>query len=158
MEFFDKLSKKASETYKFTKDKTTKISGELKLKGKINDLKSKIEDVYKEIGKIVYEELKSGTDVSKEEVSPIWFCECGYQECIGSIEELKEKAVDCPENIELHKPYIDDVHLKCSKCGKEQPEEVKNIEVKAEEPANAEQAEVVEVKNADEEQKDETNE
>ncbi len=50
---------------------------------------------------------------------PIWLCECGYQECIGSIEELKEKAVDCPENIELHKPYIDDVHLKCSKCGKE---------------------------------------
>ena len=53
---------------------------------------------------------------------PIWTCEdenCGHQECIGSIEELKEKAIDCTDDIELHKPYIDDVHLKCSKCGKE---------------------------------------
>ena len=50
---------------------------------------------------------------------PVWKCECGNLECIGSIEELKEKAVDCPEEIELHKPYIDNVHLKCTKCGKE---------------------------------------
>ena len=50
---------------------------------------------------------------------PVWKCECGNLECIGSIEELKEKAVYCPEDIELHKPYIDNVHLKCSKCGKE---------------------------------------
>ncbi len=50
---------------------------------------------------------------------PVWKCDCGHLECIGSIEELKEKAVDCPEDIELHKPYIDDVHLKCSKCGNE---------------------------------------
>ena len=49
---------------------------------------------------------------------PIWSCECGHQECIGSIEELKEKAIDCPEEIELHKPYIDDVYLKCPHCGK----------------------------------------
>ena len=50
---------------------------------------------------------------------PVWKCECGHEECIGSIAELKEKAVDCPEDIELHKPYIDNVHLKCPKCGKE---------------------------------------
>ena len=49
---------------------------------------------------------------------PIWTCECGHQECIGSIAELKEKAIDCPEEIELHKPYIDEVHLKCPECGK----------------------------------------
>ena len=52
---------------------------------------------------------------------PIWTCEdenCGHQECIGSIEELKQKAIECPEDIELHKPYIDNVHLKCPKCGK----------------------------------------
>ena len=52
---------------------------------------------------------------------PIWTCEdenCGHQECIGSVAELKEKAIDCPETIELHKPYIDNVHLKCPKCGK----------------------------------------
>ena len=49
---------------------------------------------------------------------PICTCECGHQECIGSIAELKEKALDCPEEIELHKPYIDEVHLKCPECGK----------------------------------------
>ena len=51
---------------------------------------------------------------------PIWTCEneeCGCQECIGSIAELKEKGIDVPEDIELHKPYIDDVYLKCPKCG-----------------------------------------
>ena len=49
---------------------------------------------------------------------PIWKCECGHEECIGSIAELKEKAIDCPDEIELHKPYIDNVHLKCPECGK----------------------------------------
>ena len=50
---------------------------------------------------------------------PVWKCECGHIECIGGIEELKEKSIDCPENIELHKPYIDNVHLKCPNCGKQ---------------------------------------
>lgn len=48
---------------------------------------------------------------------PIWNCECGHQECIGSIEELREKGIDVPEDIELHRPYIDGVKLKCPKCG-----------------------------------------
>ncbi|NLK95981.1 MAG: isoleucine--tRNA ligase [Clostridiales bacterium] len=50
---------------------------------------------------------------------PIWECECGHKECIGSINELKEKGIDVPEDIELHKPYIDNVKLKCPHCGKE---------------------------------------
>ncbi|MBE6051984.1 MAG: isoleucine--tRNA ligase [Clostridium sp.] len=50
---------------------------------------------------------------------PIWECECGHKECIGSIEELKEKGINVPDDIELHKPYIDNVHLKCPHCGKE---------------------------------------
>ncbi|ETA80809.1 isoleucine--tRNA ligase [Youngiibacter fragilis] len=48
---------------------------------------------------------------------PIWECSCGHRECIGGISELKEKGIDVPENIELHKPYIDEVFLKCEKCG-----------------------------------------
>ena len=51
---------------------------------------------------------------------PIWTCEnekCGHRECIGSIQELKEKGIDVPDDIELHKPYIDNVYLKCPKCG-----------------------------------------
>jgi len=49
---------------------------------------------------------------------PIWECECGHREMIGSIAELNEKGIDVPAGIELHKPYIDKVHLKCPKCGK----------------------------------------
>ncbi|KEJ04083.1 isoleucyl-tRNA synthase [Clostridium botulinum A2B7 92] len=50
---------------------------------------------------------------------PIWECDCGHRECIGSIEELKEKGINVSENIELHKPYIDAVKLNCPHCGKE---------------------------------------
>ena len=59
---------------------------------------------------------------------PIWTCECGHQECIGSIEELKEKGINVPEDIELHKPYIDGVHLKCPHCGKEMKREKEVID------------------------------
>ena len=50
---------------------------------------------------------------------PLWRCSCGYDEMIGSRKELVEKAIeDIDENIELHRPYVDDVHIKCPKCGK----------------------------------------
>ena len=49
---------------------------------------------------------------------PIWECECGHRHTIGSIAELKEMSPDCPENIELHKPFIDAVHITCPECGK----------------------------------------
>ncbi|MEG0325714.1 MAG: isoleucine--tRNA ligase [Cellulosilyticaceae bacterium] len=47
---------------------------------------------------------------------PIWECSCGHTHLIGSIEELKSMSSDCPDDIELHKPYIDNVHLNCPKC------------------------------------------
>lgn len=48
---------------------------------------------------------------------PVWRCtDCGHMHCIGSVQELKSMSEDCPENIELHKPYIDNVHIKCPKC------------------------------------------
>ena len=47
---------------------------------------------------------------------PIWTCECGHQHLVGSIAELKELSDDCPDDIELHKPYIDKVHIRCSEC------------------------------------------
>ena len=49
----------------------------------------------------------------------IWECECGHQHSVGSIAELKEMSDNCPEDIELHRPYIDDVTIKCPVCGKE---------------------------------------
>lgn len=49
----------------------------------------------------------------------IWECECGHFHSIGSIEELKSMSNNCPDDIELHKPYIDAVTITCSECGKE---------------------------------------
>ena len=48
----------------------------------------------------------------------IWRCECGHTDTVGSRAELKERAIeDISEDIELHRPYVDDVHIKCDKCG-----------------------------------------
>ena len=49
---------------------------------------------------------------------PIWECECGHKHCIGSIEELKSMSDNCPDDIELHRPYIDEVTVRCPHCGK----------------------------------------
>ncbi len=49
---------------------------------------------------------------------PIWECECGHRHTIGSIAELEEMSPDCPDDIELHKPFIDAVHITCPECGK----------------------------------------
>ena len=50
---------------------------------------------------------------------PLWRCSCGYDEMIGSRSELKEKAIeDINESIDLHRPYVDEIHIKCPKCGK----------------------------------------
>ena len=49
----------------------------------------------------------------------IWECECGHRHAIGSIAELREMSDNCPEDIELHRPYIDAVTIRCPHCGKE---------------------------------------
>ncbi len=49
---------------------------------------------------------------------PFWKCECGHTHMVGSIEELKKMAIEkITDDIDLHKPYIDNIHLKCEKCG-----------------------------------------
>ncbi len=49
----------------------------------------------------------------------IWECSCGHRHAVGSIEELHKMSDNCPENIELHRPFIDAVTLKCPECGGE---------------------------------------
>ena len=51
---------------------------------------------------------------------PIWKCECGHFDVIGSIAELKEKALEeiKDSELDLHRPYVDNIHIRCSKCGK----------------------------------------
>ena len=52
---------------------------------------------------------------------PIWKCDCGHFETIGSIAELKEKAIEDidTDTLELHRPYVDQIHIHCPDCGKE---------------------------------------
>ncbi len=47
----------------------------------------------------------------------IWECSCGCRHCVGSIEELKSLSDNCPDDIELHRPYIDAITIKCPECG-----------------------------------------
>ena len=124
MEFFDKLGKKASEAYKVTADKTGKLAKEAKLRMKIADLKSQINEIYKEIGEAVYqkhtrdgeydiekeiEEKCTKIDVLSDEI------ESNLKQCL----ELKDKR-QCPNCFaEIEK----DVKF-CPKCGTKQ-EEVK---------------------------------
>ena len=49
----------------------------------------------------------------------IWECECGHRHAVGSIAELKELSHNCPDEIELHRPYVDQVTIPCPHCGKE---------------------------------------
>ncbi len=49
----------------------------------------------------------------------IWECECGHRHAIGSIEELKAMSSNCPDDIELHRPYIDSVTIECPHCHEE---------------------------------------
>ena len=50
---------------------------------------------------------------------PLWKCSCGHMEMIGSRKELSEKAIENvnPDTIDLHRPYVDDIHIKCPECG-----------------------------------------
>jgi isoleucyl-tRNA synthetase len=51
---------------------------------------------------------------------PIWRCENDHLHCVGSIAELREMAVGpVPEDLELHRPYVDDVVLRCPQCGQD---------------------------------------
>ncbi len=49
---------------------------------------------------------------------PVWTCEKEHQVCISSVDELKKMAVaDFPEDFELHRPWVDEIELKCPECG-----------------------------------------
>lgn len=58
----------------------------------------------------------------------IWTCSCGHKTSVGSRQELADRAIESvdPETVELHRPYVDDIHIKCEKCG-ETMERVKDV-------------------------------
>ncbi len=130
MEFFDKLGKKATEAYKMTADKTGKIAKEAKLKLKIGELKSQINDIYKEIGKKVYEkhireeeidiqkdleEQCTKIDVLSDEIDSM------LQECLTLRD--KKQCPNCNYQIDKEDKF-------CPKCGQKQNQEpAKEVEV-----------------------------
>lgn len=131
MEFFDKLGQKASEAYKVTADKTGKLAKEAKLRMKMGELKSQINDIYKEIGKKVYEDhvREEKEDISKEleeECTKIDVISAEIESNLKQCLELKDKK-QCPQCFtEIEK----DVKF-CPECGakQEENEEVKEVEV-----------------------------
>lgn len=122
MDFFDKLSKKASDAYKITADKTGKIAKEAKLKMKINELKSEINDLYKEIGRIVYEKHVREEDIDiknelEEECTKIDVLSSEIESNLQETLHLKDKkqCLICYKEIEKDFKY-------CPECGNKQEE------------------------------------
>ena len=152
MGFFDNLGKKASSVYDATAEKTGKLAKEAKFRMKINENKSDINDIYKEIGRKVYEKhvREENIDIKtelEEECTKIDVLSAEIETCLKSILELKDKkqCEQCHAEIELKNVF-------CPKCGAKQPNtEVLNAEVvkqdlaKSEiEPDNQEEARIVE--------------
>lgn len=133
MEFFDKIGKKASEAYKVTADKTGKLAKEAKLRMKISDLKSQINDIYKEIGETVYQKhtRKGEYDIEKEVEEKCTKIDVLSDEIDSNLKqclELKDKKQCSICFTEIEK----DVKF-CPKCGAKQEEIVeepaKEVEV-----------------------------
>jgi len=151
MGFFDNLSKKASAAYDATAEKTGKLAKEAKLRMKINENKSDINDLYKEIGRKIYEKhvREENIDIKselEEECTKIDVLSAEIETCLKSILELKDKkqCTQCHAEIDLNNNF-------CPKCGAEQPgSDVLNAEVVKHdlensevEPDNQEEARIV---------------
>lgn len=139
MEFFDKLGKKASEAYKVTADKTGKIAKEAKLRMKMGDIKSEINDIYEEIGKKVYE---NHVREEKEDISKDLEEKCTKIDCLSDeIESLLKECLELKDKKQCPKCYTEiDKNVKfCPQCGeKQEVEEAKEVEVIEHETNNAE--------------------
>ena len=138
MDFFNKLGKKMSETYDATTEKTAKLAKEAKLRMKINEDKSDINDLYKQIGKKVYENHITGKsiDINKdleEELTKIDVLSAEIETSLKTILELKnkKKCSKCNSEIDRDSAF-------CPVCGEKQPEEVKEVEVIEKEITNVE--------------------
>ncbi len=148
MDFFNKLGKKASETYQVTKEKTVKFSEEMKLKSKISEAKNKITNLYEEIGQCVYNQFKTNLEEGKEEI--LQKCE----EIANQFDEISKLETQILALKEVKKctkcgAEIGKKDIFCSKCGKEQPQTEKveiKIEVEEQSQQEVKEAEVTEIK------------
>lgn len=120
MDILNKIGKKASETYKVTAEKTSKLAKEAKLRMKMNENKSDIEDLYKKIGKKVYEkhitdENINIMDLLEEEITKIDVLSDDIENILKEIMSLKDvkQCSNCYEKIDKAANY-------CPNCGAEQ--------------------------------------
>lgn len=130
MEFLNKLGQKASEAYKVTADKTGKLAKEAKLRMKMAELKSEINDIYEEIGKIVYEnhvreDKQDIATVLEENCTKIDLLSDEIETYLKECLELKDRK-QCPNcYVEIEK----DVKF-CPECGvKQENEPAKEVEI-----------------------------
>lgn len=128
MEFFDKIGEKASHAYKATTDKTGKFAKEAKLKFKMSDLKSQIDDIYMEIGAKIYEKhlLKESINIEtelEEQCTKIDILSNQIETILKDCLELKDKkqCVKCSAQFDKSFKF-------CPECGARQG----NLEYKQE--------------------------
>lgn len=130
MEFFDKLGKKASEAYKMTADKTGKIAKETKIKFKIGELRTQVNDVYEEIGKKVYEQHVLEGEISIEKEIEEY---CTKLDVLSDeIDSLLKQCLELKDKKQCPKCYSEiEKEMKfCPNCGYKQIEEnVKETEI-----------------------------
>lgn len=151
MDFFDKLGKKASDAYKVTADKTSKLTKEAKLKLKNSENKVAIDDLYKEIGKKIYEKHIAGEKINikkdfEEELTKIDVLAAEIEANLNECYELRNK-VKCEKCSTL----VDKDFKFCPECGSkiEVPEVVKTEE----DTKKAEEAKEVEIVEEDKKEK-----
>lgn len=141
MEFFDKIGKKASEAYKVTADKTGKIARETKLKFKMSELKTKVEDIYREIGKEIYEKHVENEEVPVDSINE----KCNrIDEINDEIEEINKECLELRDKKKCQKCFkeIEKDMKFCPECGAKQEEKQEPaIEVEIVEEHENEQSE-----------------
>ncbi len=129
MEFFDKLGKKASEAYKMTADKTGKLAKETKLKLKIGELKTQINEVYEEIGKRVYENhIRENDENAEQEIEE----KCVKIDVLSDeIDSLLKECLELKDKKQCQKCYteIEKEAKFCKHCGAKQEEPKKEPEI-----------------------------
>ncbi len=133
MGFFDNLSKKATETYKSTTDKTSKMAKEMKLKSYIGENKNKIQGIYTEIGRKVYEKHQEGNIAEIEEaIKP----ELEQIAVVTKKIENMNNEIRALNNLKLCEKCAAEIAIDarfCPSCGTpQQTEESKQEEVKSE--------------------------
>ncbi len=144
MDFFNKLGNMASETYKKTSKKTGELAKEAKIRMKMNEEKGKIDDLYIEIGKVVFQKYTKKEKLSqKDDLNS--YCE-QIEELSDSIEQklqeilkLKGKKVcdNCDKEIDVKDKF-------CPACGAEQPEVVEEEIIDQEQEDEVKEVEIIE--------------